>query len=115
MADVYSYAYATDPIANGFVLMSTTLNGFPALSNQMTVPSLFRVAETACCGSNTTDWRSVSDCMLTKPADILAAFGPEDTGLGAVPTFGPVADDIIVFGDFNQRRSTEAGYLIDNT
>lgn len=53
--------------------------------------------------------------MRTKTAqDIVAAFSPEDTGIGAEPAFGPGVDDVIVFADYSSRRSAVGGYLIGN-
>ncbi|WYZ44121.1 hypothetical protein EsH8_VII_000557 [Colletotrichum jinshuiense] len=116
MTDFYSYAYASDPIASGFVLMSATVNGFPALSNSTTNPKWFSIAERAGCGSNTTDAEAISACMVSKTAEeIVAAFGSDDPGVGGGQAFGPVADDVIVFADYSNRRSAEGGYLIGNT
>ncbi|KAH7142843.1 carboxylesterase [Dactylonectria estremocensis] len=115
MADFYSYAYASDPIASGFILMSATVDGFPALSNNTTMTRWFRIAEAAGCGPSTADPNTITECMRTKTAqEIIAAFSPEDRGLGAVPAFGPAADDTIVFTDYSSRRSAIGGYLIGN-
>ncbi|KAL6405730.1 carboxylesterase [Ilyonectria robusta] len=55
MTDFYSYSYASDPIAKGFILMSATVDGFPALSSEATESRWFRIAETAGYGASTTD------------------------------------------------------------
>ncbi|KAI8725704.1 Carboxylic ester hydrolase [Fusarium sp. LHS14.1] len=101
MADFYSYAYASDPIANGFVLMSATVDGFPALSSESTESRWFRIAETAGCGARaTTHLNVITECMRGKPArDLMSALSSQDTGIGAVPAFGPGVDDIIVFNE----------------
>ncbi|KPM46030.1 hypothetical protein AK830_g412 [Neonectria ditissima] len=110
MADFYSYAYASDPIANGFILMSATVDGFPALSNATTRTRWFRIAETAGCGHSAADASDVTECMRTKTAqEIVAAFSPEDTGLGAVPAFGPAVDDVTVFADYGSRSLRDWG------
>ncbi|KAL2686746.1 hypothetical protein Neosp_004287 [[Neocosmospora] mangrovei] len=116
MADFYSYAYASDPIANGFILMSATVDGFPALSSESTESRWFRIAETAGCGARaTTHLNVITECMRSKPTrDLMNALSSQDTGIGAVPAFGPGVDDIIVFADYSSRRSASGGYLIGN-
>ncbi|KAH7124980.1 carboxylesterase [Dactylonectria estremocensis] len=115
MADFYSYSYASDPIANGFILMSATVDGFPALSSEATESRWFRIAETAGCGASTADPNLITECMRSKTArELMSAFSPEDTGIGAVPAFGPGVDDTIVFADYSSRHSASGGYLIGN-
>ncbi|KAF4777134.1 carboxylesterase [Colletotrichum scovillei] len=116
MADFYAYAYASDPIANGFVLQSATVVGFPALSRNYTSTRWFRLAAAVGCGtgaSNSTNPKLVTDCMKNRTTEqIFGAFGPEETGVGSTPAFGPGVDDILVFEDYTDRRAAEAGYLI---
>lgn len=115
MADFYSYSYASDPIANGFILMSATVDGFPALSSEATESRWFRIAKTAGCGGSTADPNLITECMRSKTAqELISAFSSEDTGIGAVPAFGPGVDDIIVFADYSSRHSARGGYLIGN-
>lgn len=116
LIDFYSHAYASEPIANGFVLMSATVNGFPALSKNATVSKWFGIAERVGCSSDAADAETVSACMTSKTAEEIASvFGPEDLGGGSAPGFGPVVDDTLVFADYSIRRSAEGGYLIGNT
>ncbi|KAH8649770.1 carboxylesterase [Ilyonectria robusta] len=112
MVDFYSYAYAEDPIANGFILQSATVDGFPALVPGATVSRWSRIAEAAGCGPTS---ENPTECMRSKtPEEILGAFSEDDTAIGANPQFGPVADDILVYADYNSRRSARGGYLIGN-
>jgi carboxylesterase type B len=117
MIDFYSYAYASDPIANGFVLMSATINGFPALSRNTTISRWFEMAGRVGCGSNSpAEAQNVSACMVLKTADEIAAvFRPGDLAGGSTPVFGPVVDDTLVFADYSNRHSAKGGYLIGNT
>lgn len=115
MIDFYSYAYASDPIASGFILHSATVDGFPPLSNTTTIQSWQRIAETAGCGSNATDPAAVTACMRTKSvSEIKASFSPEDTGIGATPAFGPTTDDTVVFNNYASRKAAVGAYLIGN-
>ncbi|KAM0319905.1 hypothetical protein ACHAPQ_010180, partial [Fusarium lateritium] len=113
MIDFYSYAYKSDPIASGFVLMSATVDGFPALSKESTASRWSRIAAAAGCRSNNTD--SVTECMKGKTTDdILGAFGSDETSIGAVPAFGPGVDDELVFEDYTSRSASKGAYLIGN-
>lgn len=116
MADFYAYAYASDPIANGFVLQSATVVGFPALSRNYTSTRWFRIAAAVGCRagiSNATNYKLITDCMKNRTTEqIFGAFGPEETGVGSTPAFGPGVDDVLVFEDYTGRRAAEAGYLI---
>ncbi|KAM0193480.1 hypothetical protein ACHAPI_007549 [Fusarium lateritium] len=113
MIDFYSYAYKSDPIASGFVLMSATVDGFPALSKESAASRWSRIAAAAGCRSNNTD--SVTECMKGKTTDdILGAFGSDETSIGAVPAFGPGVDDELVFEDYTSRSASKGAYLIGN-
>lgn len=115
MIDFYSYAFASDPIANGFVLHSATVNGFPSIARNSTESSWFRVAEAVGCGPRTTDAIEITKCMRSKtPQEILAGFSSEDTSIGATPAFGPGVDDEIVFEDYSSRHAAAGGYVIGN-
>ncbi|KAH0425419.1 carboxylesterase [Colletotrichum camelliae] len=113
MADFYAYAYASDPIANGFVLQSATVNGFPALTKNSTSARWFRITKAVGCGGITADHDVVTDCMKNRTSQqIFGAFSAEETGVGATPAFGPGVDDILVFADYSHRRAARAGYLM---
>ncbi|KAH9216473.1 carboxylesterase [Leptodontidium sp. 2 PMI_412] len=115
MIDFYSYAYVSDPIANGFVLHSATVNGFPSLPRNSTEASWFRIAEAVGCGPRTADHNEITECMRMKtPQEVLAGFSSQDTGIGATPAFGPGVDDLVVFDDYSSRHSALGGYLIGN-
>ena len=115
MIDFYSYGYASDPIANGFVLHSATVNGFPSISRNSSEASWFRITEAVGCGSRTADPNEITECMRTRSTrEILAGFSSQDTGIGATPAFGPGVDDVIVFADYSSRHSAPGGYLIGN-
>ncbi|GKT87618.1 carboxylesterase [Colletotrichum tofieldiae] len=115
MADFYSYAFASDPIANGFILQSATIPGFPALNESTTAARWFRIAEAVGCRGSSGSPGSVTDCMKNLTTEqIFAGFSAEETAVGAVPAFGPGVDNVIVFEDYTDRRSANAGYLMPN-
>ncbi|KAF4829679.1 hypothetical protein CGCTS75_v006401 [Colletotrichum tropicale] len=113
MADFYAYAYASDPIANGFMLQSATVHGFPALPKNSTSARWFRITEAVGCGGIDADHDIVTDCMKNRTStQIFGAFSAEETGVDATPAFGPGVDDNLVFADYSNRQAARAGYLI---
>ncbi|KIL93745.1 hypothetical protein FAVG1_02306 [Fusarium avenaceum] len=78
MIDLSSYTYNSDPIASDLVLMSATVDGFPALSKESTASRWSRIAGAVGCQSINAN--SVTECMKDNTTDdILSAFGSEDT------------------------------------
>ncbi|KAG4411817.1 hypothetical protein IFR04_015041 [Cadophora malorum] len=115
MIDFYSYAYASDPIAQGFILHSATVNGFPSLPRNATEASWFRIAEAVGCGPRTGDHIEITECMRTKtPQEVLDGFSSQDTGIGPTPAYGPGVDDLIVFENYTSRHAAPGGYMIGN-
>jgi carboxylesterase type B len=106
LVDYYSYAYASDPIANGFVLQSGVAKGSSAPIDTATAQkSWLGLAGKLGCPNKT-----VSDetfhCMEGKPAADLVA------GLGSDMTFVPVVDKSLVFEDYAARQSAKGGYIV---
>ncbi|OLN87334.1 Cholinesterase 2 [Colletotrichum chlorophyti] len=118
LVDYYSYAYASDPIASGFIPMSGTANGFGTFTNETVNAKWFNITSNLGCGNNKSNHKTVTDCMLNKTsAEILSGLGPNETGLGSVLglSFSPVVDDALIFADYGVRDSAKGGYLIGNT
>lgn len=115
MVDFYSFAHADDPIASGFILMSATIYGFPALTAEETHNRWFHVTDLVGCGNATSDPVAVSDCMMNKTVDeILAGYDPANVPFNPSP-YGPVIDDELVFSSYLNRTAAKGGYLIGNT
>ncbi|KAJ5696852.1 hypothetical protein N7536_007264 [Penicillium majusculum] len=115
MVDFYSFAYADDPIASGFIEMSATIYGFPALTAEETNNRWFHVTDLVGCGNATSDPVAVSDCMVNKTVDeILAGYDPANVPFNPSP-YGPVIDDELVFSSYLNRTAAKGGYLIGNT
>lgn len=117
MADFYSFAYASDPIASGFILQSATVVGFPALLADTLSPRWYRIADSVGCPSSnsSTAAAAVTDCMRNRTAaQIFAGFSTAETGIGSTPAFGPGVDNELVFEDYSNRSSADAAYLIGN-
>jgi carboxylesterase type B len=116
MVDYYSYGWASDPIANGFIPMSGVAAGFGTPSNRTVTQKWFNLTAALGCGG-ASDSNAAYQCMLTKPApDIIAAIPASDTGLADAGglAYAPVADNIHVWDDYSLPRSAPGGYLIGN-
>ncbi|OLN86960.1 Cholinesterase 3 [Colletotrichum chlorophyti] len=115
LVDYYSYAYASDPIANGFIAMSGTANGFGVFTNQTANAKWFSVTSATGCGNNQTDPVAVNNCMLSKSsADIMAGMSASGFSAAGGTFFAPTVDDTLVFSDYSQRDSAKGGYIIGN-
>lgn len=108
--DLYSYAYADDPIVKGFIMQSGTKNlangggaalpnGPPAASPATnTSAGWFNASAALGCGGSTSNPATVLTCMQSKNvSDIVTA----TTTIG----FQPAADNISVFTDYEARTS----------
>ncbi|KAL2832636.1 Alpha/Beta hydrolase protein [Aspergillus pseudoustus] len=114
IVDFYSFAYADDPIASGFIEMSATLYGFPALAAAESNNRWFHVTALVGCGDATSDPVAVSDCMVNKTVDeILGGYDPATVPINPSP-YGPVIDDDVVFSSYRDRLAAKGGYLIGN-
>ncbi|KAK1989209.1 carboxylesterase [Colletotrichum cereale] len=115
LVDYYSYAYASDPIANGFISMSGTANGFGVFTNQTVNAKWFNITSAVGCGNSQTDPTAVNNCMLTKTsAEILNGVAAGGTGSPGGTFFAPVVDDNLVFADYSMRASATGGYIVGN-
>ncbi|KAF9877562.1 carboxylesterase [Colletotrichum karsti] len=118
MVDYYSYAYASDPIVNGFIPMSGVAGGFGTFTNATVNDKWFNITAGVGCGGNTTDPKTVSDCMMNKTAEEIISKGlsPKDAGLGSADglSFAPTVDDALIFADYSGRTSADGGYVIGN-
>jgi acetylcholinesterase len=113
-ADIHSYAFHKDPIAQAYYLQSGTifsasLPKIPAYSNFSFVA---RHVGCAAIGSNDNDDGTAElDCMRQVPFAMIENFIGQYGDRGAIPalTFKPIVDDRIVFSDYKAR--SEAGHI----
>ncbi|KAK2013694.1 carboxylesterase [Colletotrichum eremochloae] len=116
LVDSYSYAFATDPIANGFIPMSGTANAFGTFTNETVNQRWFQISSMVGCGSNLINHIDVSDCMSKKNAtELITAMASIGGAVSSGLAFSPVIDNHLIFPDYSNRDSAKAGYLIGNT
>ncbi|WYZ36261.1 hypothetical protein EsH8_XII_000011 [Colletotrichum jinshuiense] len=115
LVDYYSYAFASDPIANGFIAMSGTANGLGIFTNQSVNAKWFSITAAVGCGDAQTDLMTVNNCMLLKsPAEIVNGIAASGTGTPGGTFFAPVVDDALVFANYSTRVSANGGYIVGN-
>lgn len=105
--DYYSFAWASDPIVQGFITQSGNVFSFAPSSPSAAAENWFNLTGLLECGGAHSDPSSVSKCMRTKNyTDILAATArvtsaPVDGSV--LGSFAPTVDEIVVFSDYGKR------------
>ncbi|KAL2817009.1 Alpha/Beta hydrolase protein [Aspergillus cavernicola] len=109
--EYYAYAWKEDPIIAGLIQQSGSINHEnPSPQEAKAVEdSWFSVANTLGCGNASSDHDGVVECMRTKDMEDILALVPGFAGSSNL-TFRPVADEITVFSDLEER--TKAGNFI---
>ena len=115
-ADIHSYAWADDPIAHGFVLMSGTAFGFGQWDNQTANELWFNTSREMGCGGASDDHDKVFECMVSRNAAKLKSNIVDhiDYTGNSLP-FSPTIDEQIVFSNYSSRRAASGPLLVGNT
>ncbi|ETS75635.1 hypothetical protein PFICI_12579 [Pestalotiopsis fici W106-1] len=112
--DIHSYAYASDPIASGYVMQSGTAWGF-GVQTQKAASDLWYLAAHAVGCHQATEAR-VFACMQSIPASVLIKrLPPIRYGMTPGLPYGPVADGKLVFADYSDRSPAARPVLVGNT
>lgn len=122
--NVYSYAYAHDPIAHGLIAQSGTVDSFGAAPANSTLAWQY-MASLLGCGNNssstsTTVLAQSVACVRSKPAaQVLAASRQVPIQESSLGVFSPTADGETVFANYSvltaQRRFAEVPRLLGST
>lgn len=113
--DLYSYAYACDPIIAGMILESGTVESFtlPYAANE-SAAFWYDVTTAVGCGNSSTDPTTLLTCMRSVDVDTIMAAIPR-SGVQAVQSaFGPTVDNITVFSDYSNRTPASIPILLGN-
>lgn len=111
--DYYSYAYASDPIAAGFIAESgtTQLSGLP-YAETTSATNWYEVTAAVGCGNATTNSTALLACMRAIPYNTILSAVPT-SGLSAIfSAFGPTVDNITVFADYSEQTPASLPMLI---
>lgn len=114
--DLYSYAYADDPIVAGIIPESGNQWGW-ALPNPeaRNAGYWFNVTQTLGCGDASSPPDQVLSCMRGKNATAILDAVPQLSGTASIlGGFGPTADGKTAFADFKTRTPAKVPMLIGN-
>ena len=115
---MYSFAWTSNPLVNGFIEQSGTTTSFfnPAPLNN--TAAWYDTTVKLNCGNSSTPLSTTIACMRTKPFEAILD-ASRTTGVQAlIGNFGPTTDNKTVFSDYSQRASKglyiQKPYLIGN-
>ncbi|KAG0649049.1 Cholinesterase [Hyphodiscus hymeniophilus] len=115
--DFYSYAWTSDPIAQGFISESGTAYswGLPHLATE-SEGYWFNVTASLGCGDASSNATEVLACMRTKDAqDILNIIPSADSVQSNIlGYFGPTVDGTVIFSNYSERTPASVPLLIGN-
>jgi len=114
--DAYSYAWASDPIAAGFIPESGTMFSW-GLPNSLasTTKAWYTVAGNLGCGNASSDPTAVMTCMRQQNYTAILKAIPKSTGpSGILGSFGPTVDETVIFSNYSQRTPAKVPMLIGN-
>jgi carboxylesterase type B len=118
--DYYTYAWASDPIAAGFIPESGTVLSFGQSTVNQSAAAWYNVTATLGCGDASSDAASVLSCMRTKNYTQILNAIPAQSGLNSIiGDFGPTIDETVIFSDYPARSAAgnvaKKPLLIGNT
>lgn len=107
--DLYSYAWAHNPLVRGLISHSGTALSYIPNTIEQSTNAFYNVSKSLGCGGRSEESDRVVECMRQKPWEdifnisnnypqIPSATVPE-------PVFHPVADEITVFSDYKKRSA----------
>jgi carboxylesterase type B len=101
-ADMWAYAYRTDPIVSGLISHSGNALSFPVNTPATSAANWYNVSLQVGCGGS----GDVMKCMRSLPSDQLRAAAaavrppPSDSVTRSIPAFQPTPDNRTVFADY---------------
>ncbi|KAG9242147.1 Alpha/Beta hydrolase protein [Calycina marina] len=115
--DFYSYAWASDPIAAGFIAESGNVFGWGLPGSKADgVSAWYEVSELMGCGNSTNSTAAaVQTCMRSKDYQEILNIIPTSLATGGIlGLFLPTVDDTVVFSNYTGRKAADVPLLIGN-
>jgi cholinesterase len=114
--DYYSYAWASDSIAAGFIAESGTVFSWGLPNSQANAATAwYNVTTTLGCGDSSSDSTAVLSCMRSKDYSSILDAVPKLSGTsGILGLFGPTVDGTVVFSNYSQRTPAKVPMLLGN-
>lgn len=115
--DLYSYAWASDPIASGFIPQSGTAFSWGLPNSQaFAAAGWYNVSQTLGCGNVSSDQAALLACMQRVNSTTLLAAQPVNAAAsGFLGHFGPTIDDTVVFSNYSSRTPANVPVLLGST
>lgn len=115
--DLYSYAWANDTIAHGFIPESGNSFGWGLPnSKDFAANGWFNVTSNLGCGNASSDAEEVLTCMRKQNSTAILNAIPSASGVsGILGFFGPTVDDTVVFSNYTTATPAKVPVLIGNT
>lgn len=112
--DHYTYAFADDPIASAFILLSGASDGYNGpVTPERGEETWLTLAENVGCTSSAEDVRekraAVMGCMMEKPAHEIVDGMARDNIQGG---FEPLHDGVLIHADHRNMTSAKGSYLL---
>lgn len=116
--DLYSYAFASDPIVAGLIPQSGNALGWGLPNTAASAATAwYTTAQNLGCGNaSTADQAALLTCMQAVNSSTLLAAIPRGSGTASfLGFFGPTADDKVVFSNYTNQRQAAVPMLIGST
>lgn len=114
--DAYSYAWASDPIAAGFISESGTMFSWGLPNSKASgAKSWYTVVGNLGCGNSSADPTAVLSCMRKQSYTAILKAIPAGSGTASIlGGFGPTVDDTVIFSNYSQRTPSKVPMLVGN-
>ncbi|KAJ5256911.1 Carboxylesterase type B [Penicillium angulare] len=107
--DLYSYAWADDPLVSGLISHSGTALSYLPSTPEQAAGVFFQASKLLGCGDDTANSEQVVQCMREQPFEALfnASNNVPLTPTVTIPepVFHAVVDDVVVFSDYKKRSA----------
>ncbi|PMD45906.1 alpha/beta-hydrolase [Hyaloscypha variabilis F] len=114
--DAYSYAWASDPIAAGFISESGTIFSWGLPNSQATALKGWNaVAGILGCGNSSSDSSAILACMRQQTWIVILEAVPATSRTASIlGGFGPTVDDTVIFSNYSERTPAKVPMLLGN-
>ncbi|KAJ5537231.1 Carboxylesterase type B [Penicillium frequentans] len=107
--DLYSYAWAHDPLISGLISHSGTALSYIPNTIEQSADAFYNVSTSLGCGGRSENQGWVLECMRRKPwqdiFNVSNSYPQIPSATVPEPAFHPVADEVTVFSDYNKRSA----------
>ncbi|KAJ5760300.1 Carboxylesterase type B [Penicillium odoratum] len=107
--DLYSYAWAHNPLVSGLISHSGTALSYIPNTPQQSADAFYNISASLGCGTRSEKEHQVLECMRQKSSEEIFTASSNalmlDTATIPEPIFHPVVDEMTVFSDYKKRSA----------